>query len=227
LSDHRLHPPPKLVVRAGSHLPLGASAAGDGVNFAVFSPRATRMWLKLYRAARDLTPIAEIELTPTGHRSYGFWHVFVVGARPGWLYTWRADGPDEPAAGLRFDARRELLDPWARLVSDVLWERDEALDGGLAPAMRAEIAAPDDYDWEGDRPLRRSLDDAVIYELHVAGFTRHPSAGVASPGTRAVARIRVRHPGRAVRYRGDRLVQLLGLQPRGLLRAAPSLRHRQ
>ena len=64
-----------------------------------------------------------------------------------------------------------------------MWERDDAVDGGLASAMRAEIAAPDDYDWEGDRPLRRSLRDAVIYELHVGGFTRHPSSGVADPGT--------------------------------------------
>ncbi len=29
----------------------------------------------------------------------------------------------------------------------------------------------------------RSLRDAVIYELHVGGFTRHPSSGVADPGT--------------------------------------------
>ena len=64
-----------------------------------------------------------------------------------------------------------------------MWERDDAVDGGLASAMRAEIAAVDDYDWEGDRPLKRSLRDAVIYELHVGGFTRHPSSGVADPGT--------------------------------------------
>jgi isoamylase len=183
LSDRRPHSSPKLAVRLGSHLPLGATAEADGVNFAVYSPRATRLWLRLYRAALDLTPITEIELKPAAHRSSGFWHVFVAGARPGWFYTWRADGPDEPAAGLKFDARRELLDPWARLVNDELWERDAALEGGLASAMRAEIAAPDDYDWEGDRPLRRPLHDAVIYELHVGGFTCHPSARVANPGT--------------------------------------------
>ena len=183
MSYARANPPPKLVVRAGARQPLGASVEGDGVNFAVYSPRATQLTLRLYRAAGDLTPIAELALDAAAHRSYGFWHVFVAGARAGWFYTWRADGPNEPAAGLRFDARRELLDPWARLVSDTVWERDDAVDGGLASAMRAEIAAPDDYDWEGDRPLRRSLRDAVIYELHVGGFTRHPSSGVADPGT--------------------------------------------
>jgi glycogen operon protein len=182
LSSDQPHSP-KLTVRAGSRQPLGASAHEDGVNFAVYSPRATRVWLRLYRAATDLESLAEIELDAAVNRSYGFWHVFVAGARPGWLYTWRADGPNEPAEGLRFDARRELLDPWARLVDDAVWERDTATNGGLESALRAEIVPPDDYDWEGDRPLARSLEDAVIYELHVGGFTRHPSAGVAHPGT--------------------------------------------
>jgi glycogen operon protein len=154
-----------------------------GVNFAVFSPRATRVWLRLYRAAADATPIAELALDPASHRTFGFWHVFVAGARAGWFYTWRVDGPNEPAAGLRFDARRELLDPHARLVSDAVWNREAAIGGDSASAFRAEIAAADDYDWGGDEPLKRPLKDAVIYELHVAGYTRHPSAGVEHPGT--------------------------------------------
>jgi glycogen operon protein len=183
LKERRANPKRTLVARAGERLPLGATAREDGVNFAVFSPRATRVWLKLYRAAADSEPITELELDAAAHRTFGYWHVFVAGARAGWFYTWRADGPAEPAEGLRFDARRELLDPWARLVSEAVWERDAAIDGGLESALRAEIPAVDDYDWEGDEPLRRPLQDAVIYELHVAGYTRHPSSGVASRGT--------------------------------------------
>jgi isoamylase len=174
---------PKLAVSAGVYQPLGATVQAGGVNFAVYSPRATRVWLRLYRGAADAEPIAELELDASAHRTFGYWHVFVAGARAGWLYTWRAAGPDEPEAGLRFDAQRELLDPWARLVSDALWDRPAAVDGAVEPALRAEIAAADDYDWQGDEPLRRPLRDAVIYELHVAGFTRHPSSGVARPGT--------------------------------------------
>jgi len=49
--------------------------------------------------------------------------------------------------------------------------------------VRAQIAPPDDYDWEGDVPLKRSLEDTIVYELHVGGFTRHPSSGVESRGT--------------------------------------------
>jgi len=175
---------PKLTIRAGSRRPLGAAMREGGANFCIYSPRAKRVWLRLYGAATDTAPLAELELDAANHRTHGFWHVHVVGARAGWLYTWRADGPNEPGEGLRFDARRELLDPWARLVSDAVWQRAAAKEGAVDTALRAVIPGPDDdYDWEGDEPLARSLDNAVIYELHVGGFTKHPSAGVASRGT--------------------------------------------
>ncbi len=45
--------------------------------------------------------------------------------------------------------------------------------------MRSVVVDPDAYDWEGDAPLRRPFATTVIYEMHVAGFTRHPSSGVA------------------------------------------------
>ena len=173
----------KLVLRTGSRAPLGASARTDGVNFAIYSKNATRMWLKLYRGAKDAEPICEFELDPRRHRTYDFWHALVSGAKPGWYYTWRADGPQEPAAGIEFEPRRELLDPWARLVSDATWQREDALTGSVEPHVRAQIAAQDDYDWDGDEPLRRPLAESVIYELHVRGFTRHPSSAVTHPGT--------------------------------------------
>jgi isoamylase len=167
--------------RAGDYRPLGATPSASGVNFAVYSPRATALWLRLYRGPRDEVPITEIELDPRIHRTYDFWHVFVEGAKPGWCYTWRADGPSD--GGASFDARRELLDPWARLVNDAAWRREAAIDGGLDTALRAQIVPIDDYDWEGDAPLERPLRDSIIYELHVRGFTRHPSSAVAHGGT--------------------------------------------
>jgi len=84
---------PKLALRAGARLPLGATVRNDGVNFALFSPRATRVWLRLYAHADDVEPIAELELDAKEHRTYGFWHVLVGGAKPGWCYGEQACAP--------------------------------------------------------------------------------------------------------------------------------------
>jgi glycogen operon protein len=172
----------KRATEAGASGPLGASAGAHGVNFAVWSPRATRMWLRLYRDATAPAPFLEVELDPKVNRTFVYWHVLVLAARPGMYYTWRADGPSEPAAGVEFDPDQERLDPWARGVSDALWDRRSARDGGRS-SIRARIEPPDDYDWRGDRPLERELCDTIIYEMHVRGFTRHASSGVAQPGT--------------------------------------------
>jgi isoamylase len=172
----------ELEVGPGLRFPMGATLVANGVNFSVLSPRATRMWLRLYRGPHDAEPMVEIELDSQTNRTFAFWHVFVAGARAGWFYTWRADGPHEPEAGLRFDAQRELLDPWAKLVNDDGWRRAAAARGD-ATAIRAEIPAADQYDWEGDAPLNRSFNDTIVYELHVRGFTRHPSSGVGHHGS--------------------------------------------
>jgi isoamylase len=100
-------------------------------------------------------------------------------------YCWHADGPgDTEHTGFRYDREKALLDPWCTTVSDRLWNRGTATRPGenTAKAMRS-LVVRDNYDWEGDAPLHIPLRDAVIYEMHVGGFTRHPSSGVAHPGT--------------------------------------------
>jgi glycogen operon protein len=169
-------------VEAGTRFPMGATAFPHGVNFSTFSPNATHVTLVVYRDADDSRPLYQIALDPAEHKTFSFWHVFLKEAKAGLYYTWRVDGPHEPERGLIFDSQRELLDPWAESISDVLWDRALATES-YKPHFRARVLEHDSYDWEEDRPLRRSLRDAIIYELHVGGFTRHPSAHVAQPGT--------------------------------------------
>lgn len=38
------------------------------------------------------------------------------------------------------------------------------------------------FDWEGDRPLNLPMQDLIVYEMHVRGFTQDPSSGVSAPG---------------------------------------------
>ena len=172
-------------VRPGDGFPAGATVTAAGINFSVFSRHATSVALVLYRSPADRTPLQVIELDPVHNRTFFFWHVLVEGARPGLWYTWRVDGPGDTArTGFRFDPRRELLDPWARSVSDALWNRELAArlrDGHSG--FRAQVLAEEPYDWEGDEPLNHGLEDSIIYEMHVGGFTRHASARVGRPGT--------------------------------------------
>ncbi len=171
-------------IHPGDSRPTGARVREGGVNFCMFSRAAERVWLRLYRLPGDTEPLLEIELDPAVNRTFFFWHVFVAGATPGLYYAWRTDGPnDTKNTGRRFDPHRDLLDPWARNVSMDTWDRQRAIEGGDSSGMRASIPEVDTYDWQGDRPLNRSLAGSVIYELHVGGFTRHPSSAAVAPGS--------------------------------------------
>lgn len=163
----------------------GAVIRPEGVNFCVFTRFAERVELLLFEGAESKSPFQVVALDPRINRTFFFWHVLVKGLPNGTCYCWRAHGPsDTKDSGCRYDADKALLDPWATTIDDRLWERKAASEPGenVATAMRSQVVA-DDYDWEGDKPLRVPLHDAVIYELHVGGFTRHASSGVAHPGT--------------------------------------------
>ena len=182
--------PAPLPTREGTRDPAGATLAADGVNFSIFSPAATWVELLLYEAAESPRPFQVIRLDPDRNRTYLMWHVFVEGLGPGAHYSWRMDGPTDTAvSGRRFNPRKELSDPWAREVSDALWDRKRAADPADAgPCGLRSVTGERSFDWTGERPIARGLEGAVIYELHVGGFTQHPSAGVAQPGTfRALA----------------------------------------
>ena len=167
---------------AGRSFPLGATVLADGVNFSVFSRQASRMELLLFDDAAAPEPSRVIALDAHTHRTYHYWHVFVPGIGPGQIYAYRAYGPFDPERGLRFDPAKVLLDPYGRaVVVPDGYSRHTASRYGEADtnAMKSVVVDPDVYDWEGDARLRRPFAKTVIYEMHVAGFTQHPSSGVA------------------------------------------------
>jgi len=174
-----------LPTRDGRRDPPGATLEADGVNFSIFSPEATWVELLLYEAADSPRPFQVVRLDPDRNRTNLMWHVFVEGFAPGAHYAWRMDGPTDTAlSGRRFNPRKELSDPWAREVSDALWDRRRAADPDDAgPCGLRSVVGEPSFDWTGERPIARGLEGAVIYELHVGGFTQHPSARVAQPGT--------------------------------------------
>ena len=99
----------------------------------------------------------------------------------GQLYGYRVEGPWDPANGMRFDPTKVLLDPYGRGVAvPDGYGRVAAGEPGdnSATAMKSVVVDPLAYDWEGDAPLRRPSAQTIVYEMHVRGFTRHPSSGV-------------------------------------------------
>jgi glycogen operon protein len=176
---------PHYRTQAGDWGVAGATFAEHGVNFCCFSRHATRVELLLFEHEESREPLQIIELDPRENHTFFFWHVLVEDLPSGICYGWRIDGPnDTRESGCRHDPDKLLLDPRCTTVSDRLWDRAAACRPGsdLATAMRS-VLIRDDYDWEGDQHLHVPLTEAVIYEMHVGGFTRHPSADTQYPGT--------------------------------------------
>ena len=166
---------------AGQPSPLGTNVTAAGVNFSLFSRTATGVELVLFDRKDDAKPARVITLDPVANRSYHYWHAFVPAVKPGQLYGYRVQGPTEPARGLRFDPSKILLDPYGRgVVIPKNYTPDAARQPGdnASTAMKSVIEDVTAYDWQGDAPLRRPSARTIIYEMHVRGFTRHPSSGV-------------------------------------------------
>ncbi len=169
-------------ITQGISAPLGASVTPDGVNFSVFSRHATAIEILLFDGVDDTRPTRTVRLDAAQHRTYHYWHAFVPGVRPGQLYGYRVEGPYDLDRGLRCDPDKLLLDPYGRGVAvPERYRREPACrygDDTIATAMKSVVIDPRAYDWEGDAPLRRPAARTIVYEMHVGGFTKHPSSGV-------------------------------------------------
>lgn len=165
---------------AGSASPLGATPGAAGVNFSLFSQRATRVELLLFDSPLAPQPSQVIDLHPASNRTFYYWHVHVEGIGHGQVYGYRVHGPHDPAQGHRFDSEKMLVDPYARAISTQLYDRGAACLPGdnCAQALRSVVVDPSRYDWEQDRPLAKRLERTIVYEMHVGGFTRNPNSGV-------------------------------------------------
>jgi isoamylase len=180
-------------VRPGTPYPLGATWDGEGVNFTVFSERATRVELCLFA---DPAGGGEIRV-PLRERDEFVWHAYLPDVRPGQLYGYRVDGPYAPANGDRFNAAKVLIDPYARaLTGTIRWS--DALFGyvpghadgdlslnpsdGAAGIPKCVVVEPA-FSWGDDRPPRVPWTKTIIYECHVKGLTQlHPDVPEALRG---------------------------------------------
>ena len=169
----------------GSGHPFGATVSEGGVNFSVYSQNASSVELLIFKNPDDLDPITSIKLDPTDNRSFYMWHIFIEGVKPGMGYAYRVDGPCEKSNGHRFDKEKVLIDPYSKGNTLSLWDRGAACRPGdnLHCSMRSIVIDHSLYDWEGDEPLKTPMFETIVYEMHLAGFTKSHTSKAKSPGT--------------------------------------------
>ena len=161
------------ILAAGRPWPLGAHWDGAGVNFTLFSAHAERVDLCLFDGGKMVA-------LPLPKCTDQVWHGYLPGARPGLCYAFRVQGPDAP--GQLFDARRFLVDPYARELAGIFsYAQTAAAPEGLKSRVVAET-----FDWGDDAPPSIPWADSVLYETHVKGSTRqHPGIPEALRGSYA------------------------------------------
>ncbi len=175
----------------GRPYPLGASYDGGGTNFSLFSEAAEGVELCLFDADGGERRIRVEEID-------GFcWHAYLPGIGPGQRYGYRVHGPWAPARGQRCNPAKLLLDPYAKAIEGhadwrqacfpyTFGNEDEANTEDSAPYVPKSVVHNPYFDWGNDRPPDIQLNESVIYETHVRGFTvRHPGIPEAQRGTYA------------------------------------------
>ena len=166
---------PHFITHIGSRSPAGASWSPEMTNFSIFSREAKAVELLLYETEHSYKPMQVIELDIDKQRTFFSWHVAVENLPVGTCYTWRVQKPD--------DSWWEILDPWAKAVSSNHWNRQQAIQHGIN-GLRGIVSDLRNPPYSPSNPIKpKSLDGAIIYEVHVGGFTRHFSAGVKHPNT--------------------------------------------
>jgi isoamylase len=161
----------------GNNYPLGSSYDGAGTNFSIFSEIAEGVDLCLFDDHGNETKIALPEVTSF------CWHGYLPNVGPGQRYGFRVHGPWNPQEGQRCHPSKLLLDPYARAVEgEVKWDQavftysfddpDGSLnDADSAPFMPKSVVINPYFDWSNDRHPRTRWHEAIIYEVHVKGFS--------------------------------------------------------
>jgi len=183
----------------GEPLPFGATVEGNVTNFSVFSRNAKAVVLELYQDYYNQKPSHVFELDPRRNKTGDIWHIALEGVTCGQFYGYRVHGPYKPEEGKRFNPNKLLTDPYARAISGSYnWDREYAygydknsplldlsfseLDSARSLA-KSIVVCDQEYDWEGDQPIKIPMNETVIYEMHVRFFTNSDTSGIESPGT--------------------------------------------
>ena len=169
----------------GAPYPMGATwlESEAAFNFAIYSKHATGVVLLIYSGEDPVHPIYCHRMTYPANKTGRVWHCRIpASAIPGAkYYAYTVEGLFDPGEGQRFDSSKVLLDPYARIV---FFPKDFSREAASRPGSDAGqaplgVLPPCDgaFDWADDRQPQHTH-DAIIYELHVKGFSKSPTSAV-------------------------------------------------
>ncbi|MDP1879305.1 MAG: isoamylase [Parachlamydiaceae bacterium] len=163
----------ELSLSHGTPFPYGATLTDHGINFSIYVKNALQITLVLFTEENLEQPFQEIELDPTINKCGNVWHIFVQNLTSNVAYAFRISKQDDQTPLM-------TLDPYAKaLVSHYNWEK---LDTETYAPL-GKVINPPEFDWENDQPPRIPMQDLIIYEMHVRGFTQDESSHTKNPGT--------------------------------------------
>lgn len=166
-----------LKISAGTPTPLGSSKKANVVNFAIFSQHADAAFLCLFDAKGEKM-VDEIKLDKVQNRTGYIWHIAIEDLDPSLLYGYRFKGPFDLKIGHLYREEKILSDPYAKeLFSPREWGAKRN------PYWLGKIIDDTPYDWQNVPKPHIPLQDLIVYEMHVRGFTQDSSSHVKHPGT--------------------------------------------
>ncbi len=182
----------------GTPHPYGASLKKGGVNFSIFSRNGTAVSLHIFANEKDAVPTLTIPLNPKNNKTGDIWHVFVEGLKTNALYLYTVDGPFEPENGHRFNNKTYLLDPYAKALTNTSFFN--SIPKGYSPVVTKEdikttttlkadsfpkcvVIDDEEFDWQDDTPLNYPLQNTILYETHLKGFTKSATSKIKKKGT--------------------------------------------
>ncbi len=170
----------KFKTKRGYPQPFGVSKHDNGYNFSLFSEHASAVSLCLF-SPEEHDPVLEIPLDPQVNKTGNVWHIFLSDVPAKYHYGYRVDGPYDPLKGHYFDNRMIVLDPYAKQVaSSSKWGSSLRKDPSHIHCGVIDPYVP--FDWEGDRHPNLPVNELIIYEMHVRGFTQDATSGVENKG---------------------------------------------
>ncbi len=165
-------------VRPGVLTSYGATELPGGVNFTIYSKGATSCTLLLYHR-KQVKPYARIEI-PDSFKIGNVWSIMVFGLNvEDFEYAYQMDGPWDPKKGLMFDKTKVILDPYAKAV---VGQRQWGENKSATNSYHARVVK-NNFVWDTSKFPKTPMEDSIIYEMHVRGFSRDKSSEVTYPGT--------------------------------------------